>query len=187
MEPYIRVGDVMTREFVHAKPDASLLDCAKLMIKKRVGSVLLKDKENIHGIVTEKDIIWTITKKQGKDLDKVPAKDIATRKLRTIKPESTLEEALNKMLKSKVRRLPVMSNKNIIGFITLKDILRFKPSLFNALEEFHAIKEESEKIQRSNSAIKGNYLEAPCEECGNFDILSKIDGRMICESCRDEM
>ena len=45
MEPYIRVGDVMTREFVHAKPDASLLDCAKIMIKRRVGSVLLKDKE----------------------------------------------------------------------------------------------------------------------------------------------
>lgn len=187
MSAKIRVGDIMTRKFVHLSPNTNILDCAKIMIKKRVGSIVLKDSKQLHGIVTEKDIIWALSKKNGKNLHEINAKDISTRKIVTIKPEANLGEALNKMTKKKVRRLPVISNKNIIGYITLKDILKFRPSLFESLDEFHTIKEESEKIQRSKSAMRGEFTEAPCEDCGNFDILEKIDGRMICESCRDEM
>ena len=40
----VRVGDVMTRDFVHAKPDISLLDAIRFMVKKRVGSLILMEK-----------------------------------------------------------------------------------------------------------------------------------------------
>ena len=81
----------------------------------------------------------------------------------------------------------LVANKKIIGYITLKDILKFKPSLFESLNEFHLIKEEAEKIERSKTAMKGNFIKGSCEECGNFDVLEEIDGRLICESCRDIM
>ena len=42
-------------------------------------------------------------------------------------------------------------------------------------------------MKKSESATKGTFHENICEECGNFDILLSIDGRMICESCKDEM
>ena len=187
MEEKISVGDVMTRNFTHVKPDTSILDCAKKMIKNRVGSIIIKDENKLHGIITEKDIIWALTKKNGSNLDKIQAKDVATKKIHIIKPEANLKEALSKMNKYKIRRMPVLSNKKIIGYITLKDIVKFIPDVFEGSREFEKIKEEEEKIKRSESAVKGRFIESLCEECGNFDILGKVDGMMICESCRDEM
>ena len=187
MDKNIRVGDVMTRKFIYLAPETPLLKCAKTMIKKRVGSIVLKQADEIKGILTERDVIWALTKKRGKELSNVLAKDIATKKVITIKPEASLDEALGKMNKKKLRRLPVVSNKKAIVYINLKYILKFRPSLLESLREFQNIKEESKKIKRSESAMKGDFIEEPCEECGNFDILDESDGRMLCESCRDAM
>ena len=187
MELGIRVGDVMTRNFVSVKPDATILECAQTMIKNRVGSLVLKDETKLHGIVTEKDIIWAFTKKANRGFEKLPVKDIARKKIITIKPEASINEALERMNKHKIRRMPVISNKKIIGYVTLKDIVKFMPEIFESTREFEKIKEEIEKVQKSESARKGMFHEDLCEECGNYDILTKIDGRMICESCKDEM
>ncbi|MBS3099725.1 CBS domain-containing protein [Candidatus Pacearchaeota archaeon] len=186
MEKRIRVGDIMTRNYVHVKPNTALIDCAKEMIKKRVGSLIIKEGDELKGIITEKDIVWALTKKKA-DFGSILAKDVAARKLITIKPDTGIEEALQKMNRSKIRRMPVVSNKKIIGYITLKDIVKFMPSIFQENREFERIREEEDKIQRSSAASKGKFTEDLCEECGNFDILEKIDGRMICESCKDIM
>ena len=131
MPDTIRVGDVMTRKFVHINPNASLYETTRTMTKNRVGSLILKEGDNLIGIVTEKDIVWAITKKRCKDLENVKVKDIATKKIITIKPEANLTQALERMNKQRTRRLPVMSNKKIIGYITLRDILKFVPSYLN--------------------------------------------------------
>ncbi|MEK6873411.1 MAG: CBS domain-containing protein [Nanoarchaeota archaeon] len=186
MDTRIRVGDVMTRDFIHVNPDSTAFECARTMMKKRVGSLVVKNGNELHGIITEKDLVWAMTKKPDK-LKEIRAKDILTRKLITISPEATIHQALGKMNKKKLRRLPVVNNKRIVGYITLKDIVKFMPGLFEESREFEKIREESEKMKKSESASKGTFYENICEECGNFDILEKIDERMICESCKDEM
>ena len=183
----IRVGDVMTRNFVHAKPETSLMECANIMMKNHVGSLVLKEGGNLIGIVTEKDIVWALIKMGNKNLDKIFAKDIATRKIHTIRPEAQITEAIEKMNKNKVRRMPVISKNRIIGYITLKDIVKFIPSIFEEHREFEKIKEYEDKIRRSESSKKGIFHESPCEECGNYDILTRVDSRLLCESCRDNM
>tara|TARA_Y100000310_G_C20421243_1_gene686786 strand:+ start:244 stop:807 length:564 start_codon:yes stop_codon:yes gene_type:complete len=185
MPDKIRVGDVMTRSFTHLKPESSLYETARTMVKNRVGSVILKEGNELKGIVTEKDIVWAITKKKCKDLNTITARDIATKKIITIKPEATLNEALERMNKKRTRRLPVLSNKKIIGYITLRDILKIRPALLESLEKWGFIREEQEKRERSESASIGNFIEAPCEECGNFDILENREGKDLCEGCKD--
>ena len=72
--------------------------------------------------------------------------------------------------------------------ITLKDILRIQPELFEIAKEHNAIKEireESAKIKRIKKPE--NFKESICEECGNYEFLSNEDGRLICKSCRDAM
>ncbi|MFA5992830.1 MAG: CBS domain-containing protein [Candidatus Pacearchaeota archaeon] len=182
----IRVGDVMTRNFVYVSPETSILDCAKKMAKSRVGSLVLKEGDQLKGLITEKDIIWALTKKGG-EIDKIQAKDVATSKAHIIHPEATISEALDKMNKKKLRRMPVVTNNRLIGYVTLKDLVKFMPTIFQETREFEKIREEGEKIQRSKSAMSGIFNEAPCEECGNYDLLSKIDGRYLCEACRDSM
>lgn len=148
----IKVGDLMTRNFVHISPETSLLECARKMIKKKVGSLVLKDKDKIHGIITEKDIIWAVHKKQGKEFDKIFAKDIATKKIVSIRPDALISEAITKMNKKKIRRLPVIANHEMIGYLTRKDILKFNPHLFESISEITNIREESEKLRRQEIA-----------------------------------
>lgn len=181
----VKVGDIMTRGFISVKPDTSVLNCAKKMVKKRVGSLVLKDGNKLKGIITEGDIIWAMTKKSRKDLSRIKASEIAPRKLVTIKPSADLYQALQKMKKTKYRWLPVTINKNVIGFLTLKDILRIEPSLFETAAEIIQIREESEKLKRRK--VGESFVEGTCEECGNFDLLYKVDNRTICEDCRDAM
>jgi len=72
----VKVGDIMTRDFVSARPDIFILDAVKLMVKKRVGSLILQDEGILKGILTEKDIMWALSKKSTEDLEKVRALDI---------------------------------------------------------------------------------------------------------------
>jgi len=181
----VKVGDIMTRNFISVTPETSILDCAKLMVKKRVGSLILKQSDNLRGIITEGDIIWAMTKKSRKDLGKIKASEIAPRKLVTIKPSADLYEALQKMKRTKYRWLPVTISGKIIGFLTLKDILRIEPELFNIAKEVFQIKEESQKLKRVDSREK--FHEGICEECGHPGMIYKTDGRLICNSCRDAM
>jgi len=185
----IKVGDIMTRDFVSVKPETNIIDCARLMIKKRVGSLVLQKEGRLKGLLIERDIIWAITKKPIEELKKIKAEDLANKKIITIKPNADLYEALQRMRKGKYRWLPVVVKKKVVGFLTLKDILRVEPSLFEIAHSqgVFQIKEETEKLKRKELRKKGSLKEGFCEECGNFDFLYNIDGRMICESCREMM
>ena len=74
---------------------------------------------------------------------------------------------------------------NVIGMLTLKDVLRIEPSLFTDINFAEKIKEESEKLTR----MKGEkwIKEGICEECGDFNLLYIVDSRRICEVCREAM
>jgi len=187
----IKVGDIMTRDFISVRPDTSIRECSRIMIKKRVGSLILNERGKLKGLLTERDIIWAITKKSIEELGNIKAQDLAKKKVTTIKPSADLYEALQKMRKSKYRWLPVIIKGNVIGFLTLKDMLRMEPGLFDIAHAHGAfkIKEEKDKLRRKASRIleRGWLKEDMCEECGNFDLLYKQDGRLICESCRNEM
>lgn len=181
----VLVSDIMTRDPISIKPDTTLLDCAKQMVKKRVGSLLLVEKRKLIGLIARKDILWALTKKSKEDLNKIKAVDISPKKIATIKPTATIKEALEKMKKLKFKRLPVIHEKQLVGMITVRDILNFNPELYPELEEFAKIREESKKLERVKkvSSIK----EGACEECGNFDTLYMVHGSLLCESCKDSI
>jgi CBS domain-containing protein len=180
----VKVGDIMTRNFVSAKPDITFLDAVKLMVKKRVGSLVLVEDDILKGILTEKDIMWAISKKSSRgDLSEIKAEEVCTKKITTIRPSADIYDAIKLMKKAKFRRLPVVIKKRVIGLLTLKDILRIEPELFEIAKENYTIKEEAEKLKRKEAAEK--FQEGICDECGNFDILYNVDGGLICEGCRD--
>jgi CBS domain-containing protein len=183
----IKVGDIMTRNIVSVKPATAVTDCAKTMFKKDVGLVIVKDKEKLKGALTEKDIIWALTKKH--DLSKVKASDIMLRKITTIKPSRDIYEALVRMRNTKIRWLPVTVKGNVIGILTIKDILRIEPSLFEIAVGNMQIKEESEKLKRKKNFLEGGETwikEGECDDCGAYGILYNTDGKLICENCEDQ-
>jgi len=177
----IEVGEVMTRNFISARPEIPVLAAIRLMLKKRVGSLILEESGILKGILTEKDIMWALSKKR--DLTGVSAKDICTRKITTIKPQADIYDAIMLMRKKKLRRLSVTTNKKVIGYLTLKNILRIQPELFEIAKEGYNLRWplDNEK-EKEPEAIK----EGICDECGNVDILYLEDGKLICASCLND-
>ena len=88
-----------------------------------------------------------------------------------------------KMKKLRFERLPVVQDNELVGMITIKDILSFNPEFYPELEEFAKIREESKKLKRVKKAQK--EIDGICEECGNRDFLHSFNGMLICESCKD--
>lgn len=181
----ILVSDVMTREPITISSNTNLLECAKMMVKKKVGSLLLVENKRLLGFIAEKDILWALIKKSREDLSKIRAMDISPKKIAVIKPSNTIIEAIEKMKRLKFERLPVIDNNELVGMLTIKDILNFNPEFYPELEEFARIREESDKLKRIRKAKQ--LTEGICEECGNHDLLYHQDGRVICGSCRRNM
>jgi CBS domain-containing protein len=178
----VLVADLMTREPRSVKPETNLLQCAKILVQKRAGSLLLVSGKRLVGIISRKDILWALVKKSKEDLSQIRAVDISPRKIATIKPTKTIGEALKKMKKLKFERLPVIQNKELVGIITLRDILNFHPEIYPELKEYEQIQEEAQKLQRYK---KRKVMDGICEECGNRDLLVEFNGMLVCESCRD--
>ena len=181
----IKVGDIMTRDPISVNPNTSLFECARQMVKKNTGSLILKEGNKISGLLTQEDILWALVKKSQNDLEKIKARDISKRKIYTVAPEIGVEEAMKKMQRVKFERLPVVSKGQLVGLLTMKDVLTFNPGLMADLKSFFDIREEGEKLKRVSSRETRDVLEGICEECSNFDILYNVDGRLLCESCKE--
>jgi CBS domain-containing protein len=181
MDTGIKVGDLMTRNFISVPPKTSLKKCAKMMTKKGVGSLLIEESNELKGIITEKDIVWAVSKKTKQPLEEIEVKDIMKKKVIGIKPGADITQAMRKFKSKKVRRLPVIENKKLIGLLTTNDIIKIDPELFQAIAETIKIKEEKEKIKRSGIKAKRKY--SNCEECGEFDITYQDDHQWLCDKC----
>jgi len=184
METGIKVGDLMTRNFIHVLPTTNLHECAKIMLKKRVGSLIISENNELRGILTEKDIIWAVIKKSKKDLREIFAKDLMKRKVVTVKPSADVVEVLQKVKKTKLRRFPVVENNKVIGMITTKDILRVDPGLYESISETMSIREETKKLAGIPSRVRRS--EGTCEECGNLGRVFNDAGTWLCEKCYDK-
>lgn len=179
------VADIMTRDPIRS-PETDLLKCARIMVKKKTGSLLIVQKKRLFGIISRRDILWALIKKSKEDLSKIRAIDISPRKIATIKPTKSLEYATRKMKKVKFSRLPVIHRGELVGLITAKDILQFNPHIFPELGESYHIREWKEKGKRLEKAEERKIIEGICKECGNEGILIERDGELICEDCIEE-
>ena len=184
----ILVADVMTRDPITARPTESLFDCAKKMVRKKVGSLLLVKDGKLLGFISQKDVLWALIKKPNSDLSKIKAIDISPRKIAVIKPTATIHDAIEKMRKLSFERLPVVDNGKLVGMVTVKDLISFQPNINPELEEFIQIREEQEKLKRikrvKDLAVTEDGI---CEECGRRGPLYRVHGMLICESCRSSI
>ncbi len=181
MKTGVKVGDAMTRKPIYAKPDDSIKKCAKLMAKEHVASLIIKQNKELVGVVTEQDIVRK-TLAKNKDPLKMRISDIMIKRIITIDPDKDIYDALVIMRDKNIRQLPVMHDKRLVGLLTLKDILKIEPQLFDLLIEKFEIRESRKKPIRRKP-----YVEGECENCGNFAQLYYVNDQWLCEECRDQI
>jgi CBS domain-containing protein len=181
----ISVGDIMTRNLITVMPEASLYQCSKIMAKEHINSLIIADGKKLVGILTARKVLGYLAKQPNIDLRKTNCMKIATQKVAVIKPSAELSHALEKMRTLNFRRLPVLSRGELIGVITLRDILAVEPSLY---KEVHHIMDEIRESDRKQVQVGKQWpLEGLCENCGAFSDLLKVEKSLLCQDCREEL
>lgn len=117
----MKVKEIMTTIPIKISVDSTISDAAKIMAMKNIGSLFIEENGKMIGIITEGDILKKVVAK-GKDPKNIAVRDIMSGPLIIIDPEKSIEDANELMTKNKIRRLPVESNGDIVGMVTIRDI-----------------------------------------------------------------
>ncbi len=117
----IQVQDIMTRALITVNPSTTALQVAKMMEQGGIGAVIVKDGENLVGIVTDRDYATKVaanTLSFDTSVDKIMSSPLIT-----IDQGESISTAAKTMASKKIRKLAVSDNGNITGIITSTDLV----------------------------------------------------------------
>ncbi len=119
-----QIRDIMEKNVITIGHDKMVLDAACLMKENKISFlVVLKNEEPI-GVVTESDFVRKLVA-NDKVASKVPLSEIMSYKFRAVEPSTEIEDAVQKMLNNKIRRLLVVDDGKLVGIITQTDLTSF--------------------------------------------------------------
>jgi CBS domain-containing protein len=133
----LRVDDVMNRKVITIDVGLSIKYAAKMMSYLRISSLVVLTNEKVVGILTERDIVSRVVAK-GQDPEKVLVNDIMSQPVIIGRPMVPLENAVLFMIKQNIKKLPIMggdNNEKLIGILSLTDVARLHPMIFEKLKE----------------------------------------------------
>ncbi|MDR0318855.1 MAG: CBS domain-containing protein [Nitrososphaerota archaeon] len=177
------VKDVMNSPVVTADEGRTANNIATLMDNARIGAVVITNNEGKPiGIITERDLVVRVIAKNKKP-DEIRAKEIMSKPLTSIDPDTTISDAARLMNRKNIRRLVIFYKGNLAGIVSNKDLLGVMPELVEIIQERTRIEEAS---------IAGELEESPqagyCDQCEAYsENLKECNGQNICDECRIEL
>ena len=119
-----QVRDIMEKNVITIGQDKTSFDAATILKEKEISFLVIIENEKPIGIVTERDIVRKIAG-EDKIASKTPLKEIMSRKFRWVTPDTLIEDAVQKMINSNIRRLIVLEDDNLVGVITQTNLTEF--------------------------------------------------------------
>lgn len=103
-------------------PNDPILDAARAIEQNRIGAVVVQDKGEVVGIVTDRDLA---VRALGRGLDARTARlsEVMTPSPITLTPDDSREEAIRLMQQRGIRRIPLVEGRRVVGIVTLDDLL----------------------------------------------------------------
>ena len=115
------VKDIMSKTLISVNPGTTAFQVAKMMEQGGIGAVLVKENDNLVGIVTDRDYA---TKIAANNLPfETPVEKIMSSPLVTINYDESISAAAVRMTEKKIRKLAVSNNGDIVGIITSTDLV----------------------------------------------------------------
>jgi CBS domain-containing protein len=174
----ILVKDIMTKPAIQIGHEKTVKEAAEVMVKHRVGSIIVvKDGKPI-GIITETDLNKKIVA-PAKDPRKVKVKDIMSSPIVFADSNEDIAETVEKMKKYRIKRIPVIKKGRVIGIVTDTDIARASPDMLDILN-FRL------KMRTMGRSVEESVTTGICEVCGEYSVdLRFVDDQWVCENCRE--
>ena len=143
----LRVEDVMVKEVITIDEDFTVKEAAEVMNKFEIGCLIGVRKGKAMGILTERDVLKRVVA-QGRDASKTKVKDAMTSPLVIVEPGMDLAEAVKLMFQMKIKKLPVVDGKRLVGLVSLTDIARFQPQMITILKQLAARQTPPKSMQK---------------------------------------
>jgi CBS domain-containing protein len=121
-----KVDKIMSSNVISLDISETVGDAAALMTEKKVGSVIVTKDGRAFGIITERDLVRGLAKREELYFRATLLESFASHPLITARLTTTIEEAAEVMFKNKIRRLPIINESNLVaGIVTVTDLAMF--------------------------------------------------------------
>ena len=133
----ILISQLLTRNLVSINENKTTYNAIKLLTTNNIGALpVLNDNMELSGIISERDIIREISNNLSVNFKKSNIKSIMTSKVITINKNTKSETIMDIMSKNKIRHIPIVENKLLIGIVSIGDVVKRLLEKFN-LENKH--------------------------------------------------
>jgi CBS domain-containing protein len=119
----MQIGGVMQVKLVTAEPEDSVAEAIRRMLDAGIGSVVVCEESRPVGIFTERDVLRLAG--ANTDLHSTPLRAVMTPNPLTISAEDGILDAAKLMGERKLRHLPVVEGSNLVGIVSMRDVLGF--------------------------------------------------------------
>ena len=119
----MHIGGVMRTKLVTARPDESAADAIRRMLSSGIGSVIVIEDNAPVGMFTERDVLRLAG--EGTDFETIPVRRAMTGRPLTIAADDDILAASQMMAERKLRHLPVTEDGNLVGIVSMRDVLAY--------------------------------------------------------------
>jgi CBS domain-containing protein len=123
METVQQLLDKKGHEVWSVHPRHSVFDAIKKMADKNTGSLVVLADDEIVGIVTERDYARNVIL-EGKSSPETPVRDIMATHVVCARTDQTIEECMAVMTEKRIRHLPVVDQKRLVGLVSIGDLVK---------------------------------------------------------------
>jgi len=151
----VRVYEIITKRLLTITEDATLYDCAKMMLNNKISSVVILKKDgSLSGIITKTDLISVFLTQA---VEPLKISKIMTRPVITVKPADSLLYVESMLIKNRISRIVVVRNRKPVGIITHRDFIPAKIPLW--LRQFGDPQEiEKYRMAKNPNEFRSNQL-----------------------------
>lgn len=126
-------------------PEASVFKALELMAIKNIGALLVMKDDELVGIFSERDYARKLILK-GKSSKDTLISELMTKNVITVNPNTTMRDCMVIMSKKHIRHLPVKQENQVVGIITIRDVVT------------EIISDQQQTIQELERYISGGYV-----------------------------
>ena len=117
------LNDKKHNDILSVKPDRPVIDALIIMAEYKIGALLVMQKNKLIGIISERDYAREIVL-QGKSSKECLIEEVMTKDVITIDANDTYDKGLEIMTENRIRHLPVVENKKVVGMLSLGDLAK---------------------------------------------------------------